>query len=71
MLGPLVNIQARQLLDNVTEVLAEGLANLAHGLGMLGIAEGVETEDQAALLLAMGWTHGQGWLFGRPTPDPA
>ncbi len=54
-----------------TEVLAEGLANLAHGLGMLGIAEGVETEDQAVLLLAMGWTHGQGWLFGRPTPDPA
>ena len=54
-----------------TEVLAEGLAQLANGLGMLGIAEGVETEEQAALLSAMGWTHGQGWLFGRPAPDPS
>ena len=54
-----------------TEVLAEGLAKLANGLGMLGSAEGVETEEQAALLSAMGWTHGQGWLFGRPAPDPA
>ncbi len=54
-----------------TEVLAGGLAQLANGLGMLGIAEGVETEEQAALLAAMGWTHGQGWLFGRPSPDPA
>ncbi|MFN8156040.1 MAG: PAS domain S-box protein [Candidatus Nanopelagicales bacterium] len=54
-----------------TEVLADGLARLANGLGMLGIAEGVETEEQAALLASMGWSHGQGWLFGRPTPDPA
>ena len=54
-----------------TEVLAEGLAQLADGLGMLGIAEGVETEEQAGLLAAMGWSHGQGWLFGRPAPEPA
>jgi diguanylate cyclase (GGDEF)-like protein/PAS domain S-box-containing protein len=53
-----------------TEVLAAGLAQLASGLGMIGIAEGVETEEQAALLRAMGWTHGQGWLFGRPAPEP-
>jgi predicted signal transduction protein with EAL and GGDEF domain len=48
--------------------LAAGLASLAAGLGLLGIAEGVETREQARLLGRLGWTHAQGYLFGRPGP---
>jgi diguanylate cyclase (GGDEF)-like protein/PAS domain S-box-containing protein len=54
-----------------TKVLAAGLAGLAEGLHLQSIAEGVETEEQAEILRSQGWTHGQGWLFGRPAPVPA
>jgi len=48
--------------------LAQGLAGLAEGLGLMTIAEGVETAEQASVLLAQGWQMGQGWLFGQATP---
>jgi diguanylate cyclase (GGDEF)-like protein/PAS domain S-box-containing protein len=54
--------------DGKASVLAAGLAALATSLGIVSIAEGVETEDEAAILLEQGWTHAQGWLFGRPQP---
>lgn len=54
--------------DSPANALAAGLAGLAHGLHLVPIAEGVETEEQAALLHAQGWTHAQGYLFGRPQP---
>jgi EAL domain-containing protein (putative c-di-GMP-specific phosphodiesterase class I) len=57
--------------DSPANVLAAGLAGLAEGLHLESIAEGVETAEQAAILRAQGWTHGQGWLFGRPQPVPA
>ena len=50
--------------------LAEGLAALAHGLGLATVAEGVETDEQSRLLAAQGWGLGQGYLFGRPGPLP-
>jgi diguanylate cyclase (GGDEF)-like protein/PAS domain S-box-containing protein len=50
--------------------LAQALAALAGGLGLDTVAEGIETEDEAALLTAQGWRHGQGWLYGRPVPLP-
>ena len=53
-----------------TDVLAEALARLSHGLGLVGVAEGVETEAQAQILAALGWNRGQGRLFGRPQPEP-
>ncbi|MFN8156175.1 MAG: EAL domain-containing protein [Candidatus Nanopelagicales bacterium] len=56
--------------DGKAAVLAAGLAALATSLGIGSIAEGVETEDDAAILLEQGWTHAQGWLFGRPQPLP-
>jgi EAL domain-containing protein (putative c-di-GMP-specific phosphodiesterase class I) len=46
------------------------VAGLAAGLSLDGVAEGVETREQAATLLAQGWSHGQGYLFGRPEAAP-
>ncbi|MEV0456669.1 sensor domain-containing phosphodiesterase [Catellatospora methionotrophica] len=39
--------------------------------GAIVLAEGIETPHHRATALAMGATHGQGWLFGRPGPLPA
>lgn len=38
----------------------------ARQIGVMVVAEGVETEEQATQLTAMGCSHAQGWLFGRP-----
>ncbi len=54
--------------DSSANALATGLAGLASGLGLESIAEGIETDEQARLVLAQGWTFGQGYLFGRPAP---
>jgi len=34
------------------------------------VAERIETEEDAALMLRLGVHCGQGWLFGRPGPIP-
>jgi len=39
---------------------------MAHKLDMQVIAEGVETEEQKALLAAAGCDYAQGYLFSRP-----
>ena len=44
------------------------LAGLAGGLEIDTIAEGIESEGEAEVLLAQGWRHGQGWLFGPAAP---
>jgi EAL domain-containing protein (putative c-di-GMP-specific phosphodiesterase class I) len=44
------------------------MIELAHTLGMKIIAEGVETEEQVALLEQMGCDMGQGYHFARPLP---
>ena len=55
---------------SASNALSEGLAGLADGLDLMSVAEGVETQEQADLLKAQGWTHGQGYFFGRPRPLP-
>ncbi len=41
---------------------------LGQSFGLEVIAEGIETEDQRARLIARGCHAGQGYLFGRPVP---
>lgn len=50
------------------------IIDLAHRMGMVAVAEGIETRRQAETLRRMGCDRGQGYLFGRPTvgpPEPA
>jgi diguanylate cyclase (GGDEF)-like protein/PAS domain S-box-containing protein len=48
--------------------MVEAMIQLAHGLGMVPLAEGIETEGELAFLQAAGCTRGQGFLFSRPVP---
>ena len=42
------------------------LVAYARQIGVMVVAEGVETEAQATQLASIGCTHAQGWLFGYP-----
>ena len=50
------------------EPIVEAIVRLADAFGLDVIAEGVEDEDQFAVLASMGCAHVQGYLFGRPGP---
>jgi EAL domain-containing protein (putative c-di-GMP-specific phosphodiesterase class I) len=54
--------------DAGSAIIARTVVALGHGLGLVVLAEGVETEDQAALLLEYGCDLYQGFLFSRPVP---
>jgi len=44
------------------------IIELAQRLDLVCVAEGVETEEQAGRLYALGCDEAQGYLFGRPAP---
>ncbi len=57
-------------METVTSPVLDVVLNLARKLNLKTVAEGVETEEQAAWLLKRGVTHMQGYLFSRPLlPD--
>ena len=48
--------------------MVRAIIQLAHGLGMTPLAEGIETEDEWRFLVEQGCTLGQGFYFCRPAP---
>lgn len=49
--------------------LVETMLTLGERLGLRVVAEGIETEGQLRKLRSIGYTYGQGYLFGRPGPS--
>jgi diguanylate cyclase (GGDEF)-like protein len=47
------------------------ISSLAKALGVAGVAEGIESEEQAAKATELGYALGQGYLFARPEPESA
>jgi len=48
--------------------IVSAVVGLGQSLGLTTVAEGVETEEHAEMLLLLGCEMGQGWLFGKPVP---
>ncbi|MFE0642969.1 aminotransferase class I/II-fold pyridoxal phosphate-dependent enzyme [Streptomyces sp. NPDC058877] len=61
----------KSFIDDITTdpqqvALVEGIVRIADVLGLQVVAEGIEHEEQRALLAEMGCRYGQGYLFARP-----
>jgi diguanylate cyclase (GGDEF)-like protein len=54
--------------DDRDWALTATIVRMASDLGMVAIAEGIETEQQLARLLEMGCPDGQGYFLARPVP---
>jgi diguanylate cyclase (GGDEF)-like protein len=62
----------RDLAQNgVKRIIAETVIALGRHLGVAVVAEGIETEQERALLEEMHCPQGQGYLFGRPVAEAA
>jgi EAL domain-containing protein (putative c-di-GMP-specific phosphodiesterase class I) len=48
--------------------MAAAILQVSAAIGARIVAEGIETEAEAATLLDLGYTAAQGYLFGRPMP---
>ena len=49
--------------------ILSGIIQLADSLNMIILAEGIETNEQAELLIRLGCREAQGFLFGKPVPE--
>jgi diguanylate cyclase (GGDEF)-like protein/PAS domain S-box-containing protein len=54
--------------DPSAVALTDTIVRLTRAFGMRALAEGIETEEQRALLAGLGCDLGQGFLFSRPVP---
>jgi diguanylate cyclase (GGDEF)-like protein/PAS domain S-box-containing protein len=56
-------------IDEHDTAIVANVVNLGYALGVQVTAEGVETTEQRDQLIALGCTHGQGFLFGKPNEE--
>jgi EAL domain-containing protein (putative c-di-GMP-specific phosphodiesterase class I) len=54
--------------DEAAEAIVGGSVEIAHGLGALVVAEGIETHQQWRFASAVGCDIAQGYLIGKPAP---
>lgn len=54
--------------DPAATTMATAIIDLARRLGMVPLAEGIETEEQLRFVVQQGCSLGQGFLFSRPVP---
>jgi diguanylate cyclase (GGDEF)-like protein len=66
----LKGLGADQTADAVDIKILATLVDLAHSLGLIVTAEGVETEAQDERVRAIGCDLAQGWLYAAPGPGP-
>jgi EAL domain-containing protein (putative c-di-GMP-specific phosphodiesterase class I) len=62
---------AREFVDGLgrdahDDVITRAIVELAGTLGLLTVAEGIETHDQQTIVTALGCDIGQGYLFSKP-----
>lgn len=55
---------------SATSTVTLHITGMARELGLFTVAEGIETEEQAAYLREHGGDFAQGWLFSRARPAP-
>jgi diguanylate cyclase (GGDEF)-like protein len=60
---------ARLTQESAPTSIANMVLQLAEGLSIEALAEGVETEEQVSILQKLGCAKMQGFLFGRPMPS--
>ncbi|MGA7856522.1 MAG: EAL domain-containing protein [Terracidiphilus sp.] len=48
--------------------IVAAVVGLGQSLGLKTVAEGIETQEQADMLVRLGCEMGQGWHYGRPAP---
>ncbi len=53
-----------------TRAFVQSILLMAHNLHMKVIVEGIETVEQLELMRSLGTDEAQGYLLGRPTPNP-
>ncbi len=53
-----------------TRPFVQSILSMAHNLHMKVIVEGIETREQLELMRSLGTNEAQGYLLGRPTPNP-
>ena len=56
------------LADRDKIAIVRAILSLAHALGMQTTAEGIETNELAQTLAALGCTYGQGYFYAKPLP---
>ena len=61
----------RRHLDRDIATITNAVRAHCEDTGAVTLAEGIETPNDVLVAQALGADHGQGWLFGRPTVEPA